>query len=129
MEEKMMIYVSGKMGQKRLSRKTVRKFFEAAERLRSYGWEVTDPACKEFQADLRAEMRNTEKDWKRVSDKPFDWYGFALLYAMHALEVCDAIYMLRDWKDSPGATAEHAFATATGKRILYEEEKDLDISK
>ncbi|MBR1787658.1 MAG: DUF4406 domain-containing protein [Bacteroidaceae bacterium] len=41
---------------------------------------------------------------------------------------CDAIYMLKDWRDSPDARAEHAFAKAIGLKILYEEEDYVDMS-
>ena len=36
------------------------------------------------------------------------------------LSQCDAIYMLKDWKDSRGATIEHDFAKYAGKKIIYE---------
>jgi hypothetical protein len=36
---------------------------------------------------------------------------------------CDAIYMLSDWRDSPGATSEHAYAKACQKEIIYENEQ------
>jgi len=34
---------------------------------------------------------------------------------------CDAIYMLKDWRDSEGANAEHELACSLGLQILYEE--------
>ena len=39
----------------------------------------------------------------------------------HVLSTCDAIYMLRGWEESKGATAELAFAMAIGLKILYED--------
>ena len=36
------------------------------------------------------------------------------------LEICDAIYMLKDWVDSKGAKIEFDHADALGKTILYE---------
>jgi Domain of unknown function (DUF4406) len=41
---------------------------------------------------------------------------------LRALLMCDAIYMLRGWKDSKGASLEHHIATELGLEILYEEE-------
>jgi hypothetical protein len=35
---------------------------------------------------------------------------------------CDAIFMLKNWKLSKGAKAEHAIAEALNLKILYEEE-------
>ena len=41
-------------------------------------------------------------------------------YAM--LDVCDAIYMLRDWQTSMGARMELQYAADHQKEILYEDE-------
>ena len=38
------------------------------------------------------------------------------------LVICDAIYMLRGWQDSKGATAEHAVAKWIGLEIIYQGE-------
>lgn len=115
------VYVSGKMGEKRLSKKTKEKFLRAAERLKADGWKVTNPADDDYQAELRAELRQTERQWKRVSKEPFDWYTYALLYDHHAVAISTAVYMLSDWASSPGARSEHAYATACGKEIIYED--------
>ena len=37
---------------------------------------------------------------------------------------CDAIYMLRGWQDSKGATAEHAVAKWIGLEIIYQGESE-----
>ena len=42
-------------------------------------------------------------------------------YAM--VDVCDAVYMLRDWRDSKGAKLELEYARKLGKEILFEESK------
>ena len=34
---------------------------------------------------------------------------------------CDAIFMLSDYKDSPGARAELAFAQAIGMEVVYQD--------
>lgn len=36
------------------------------------------------------------------------------------LDSCDAIYMLKGWKESAGARYEHSYAKLTGKVIIYE---------
>ncbi len=115
------VYVSGKMGEKRLSKKTKEKFLRAAERLKADGWQVINPADDDYQAELRAELRQTERQWKRVSKEPFDWFTFVLLYDLHAVAISTAVYMLSDWASSPGARSEHAYATACGKEIIYED--------
>ncbi len=35
------------------------------------------------------------------------------------ITVCDALYMLPDWKDSPGARREYDFAIEHAKEIMY----------
>ena len=57
---------------------------------------------------------------RTFKDAEFDWYAWLLLWDMHALALCDAIYMLKDWKESNGATAEYYFAKACGKEIIFE---------
>ena len=50
--------------------------------------------------------------------------GFTYEDLMHmcyaAIDVCDAVYMLKNWKDSEGAQLEHDYAIAAGKEILYQ---------
>lgn len=36
------------------------------------------------------------------------------------IEVCDAIYMLKNWKESNGAQLELKFAKSLKKKIIYE---------
>ena len=40
------------------------------------------------------------------------------------LSSCDAIYMLRGWEQSKGATAEHAVAKWIGLEIIYQGEAE-----
>ena len=37
------------------------------------------------------------------------------------LECCDSIFMLKDWKDSKGATLEYQYAKYCDKNIYFEE--------
>jgi len=47
-------------------------------------------------------------------------YADFLLYDLGFVKFADMVYMLKGWEYSPGATAEHAFARALGKQIMYE---------
>ena len=38
---------------------------------------------------------------------------------LEVLSRCDAIFMIPNWKNSKGATAEHAFAKEHGMKILH----------
>ena len=117
------IYISGKMGEKRLSKATVEKFAKAQEKMLAEGWSVINPANPQFQKEAQIHVSIEEKKWVDLEFGHFDWYSWMLLWDLHYLALCEAIYMLKDWKDSPGATAEHAYAKACGKIIFYEEEE------
>ena len=47
-------------------------------------------------------------------------------YAM--IDVCDAVFMQRDWRNSKGARMEREYATDHRKRIIYEDESTRDDS-
>ena len=44
----------------------------------------------------------------------------AMKICMEALKECTHIYMLKDWKESKGATMEHEWAKENGLEIIYE---------
>lgn len=37
------------------------------------------------------------------------------------IQICDAIYMLSNWQDSPGACHELEYARSLGKPVIYQE--------
>ena len=115
-----MIYISGKIGQDTITPEIREKFRKAEEMLVEYGWVVFSPATEKYQKKLKKEVKIEEKKWKDCEYGEFDWYSWALLYDMHLLALANAIYMLKDWRSSPGARAEHAFAKACKKDIIYE---------
>lgn len=97
MKEK--VYISGKItGYDNYMRK-----FELAEsRLADMGYTVINPAR------INRELpRNT-------------YYDVFMKIALSLLFESDAIYMLDNWEDSPGANAEHALARALRLNIMYE---------
>lgn len=111
------IYISGKIGEEVISEATRQKFAKAEELLEDvFGAEnivVINPAADHIQDALKMHY-----SMKGVNP----WYEETLLYMLHWLESCTAIYMLPDFLDSPGAKAEHAFAIATKKKIFYADE-------
>jgi len=118
---KKVIYISGKMGEKVLSEKTIAKFNAAQKRLEKDGWEVVNPADGQFQREAERVVTMEEARWRNENiEGEFDWYSYILLFDLHIVAPCDAIYMLSDWRDSPGATSEHAYALACHKEIIYE---------
>lgn len=111
------IYISGKIGEEVISEATRQKFAKAEQMLKEvFGEEnvtIINPACDYIQDAIKMHY-----SMKGVNP----WYEETLLYMLHWLETCSAIYMLPDFLDSPGAKAEHAFAIATKKRIIYADE-------
>ena len=51
---------------------------------------------------------------------PYESY---LQISMTMLHHCDAIYMLKGWRSSKGATAERAYAIASSIRVHYDEQR------
>lgn len=111
------IYISGKIGEEVISEATRQKFAKAEELLKDvFGAEIVDvinPAADHIQDALKMHY-----SMKGINP----WYEETLLYMLHWLETCTAIYMLPDFLNSPGAKAEHAFAIATKKKIFYADE-------
>lgn len=93
------VYISGKItGDTQYKA----KFKTAAEYLNAEGYEVINPA----ETVLPNSKLATWEDYMLVS--------FAFL------NKADEIYMLNDWKQSPGACAEYGFAIAKGMKIRQE---------
>lgn len=94
----MVVYIAGKMtGLPDLGRP---KFQAAAKKLRDDGFVVLNPA-------------------ELPDGMPGDRY-MPICLAM--VGVADAVYLLRGWRDSPGATLERNYALYQGKIIVEEEE-------
>lgn len=108
------IYISGKMGEKVLSQATKDKFARAEERLKGTGISIMNPASTSYQEALIAFLAHGHQSRDRDAA--------ILIFDLAVVSRSDAIYMLRDWQDSPGAKAEYYYAKAIGIEILYEEE-------
>lgn len=96
----MKVYISGKMTGLQ-TRQVEKKFQDAVNKLLIEGYIPVNPAVMEYNKGLDYE------DYMHV--------------AIAMLDVCDAIYMLKDWGDSPGARRELRYAIETGKKIMWEE--------
>ena len=94
------IYISGKITG--LSEEEVKNNFAYAENLLFQdGWSVFNP--------LNIDLKGQEKTWPNY-----------MIADLNALVPCDAIFMLTNWFDSPGAKIEHDFAVAMGKKVFYQ---------
>ncbi|WP_252214444.1 DUF4406 domain-containing protein [Clostridium sp. VAP41] len=93
----MKVYIAGKI----TGLKNYKEIFNKAEnKLLSEGNQVMNPA---------------------VLNEGFN-YEVYMPICLTMLEVCDAIYMLSNWKDSKGAKVEHEYAKIQGKKIIYQED-------
>lgn len=117
----MKVYISGKIGEGGISETTRQKFARAEEMLKAKGYEVFNPCDERWQSLLKREYENdsyVKSPW--LTGKFPDLYGYCLLRDLMVLSTKDAVYMLADWRRSPGATAEYHFALATGKKPLFQ---------
>lgn len=99
-------------------------FFKVEEDLTKEGWRVYNPARKDLEDTLDKEAVVTG-DAERAIAEGFD-FREAFLWDTSRIIRSDAIYMLKGWQFSPGATAEHAIAIVMKKHypefeIFYEE--------
>lgn len=96
----MKVYISGKIGEDVLSEATREKFARAEFFLRDRNFDVFNPTTSglgKLAEDL-AKKNGT------------DFYTEIMKLDLEQLKECDAIYMLYDWQDSPGAIREHSDA-------------------
>ena len=109
----MRVYISGKIGEEVISDATRQKFAKAEEMLKAKGYEVFNPTTSGLGvlADAMSKIGGTT------------FYEEILMLDLFELKSdCDAIYMLPDFLESPGAKAEYAFAIATKKQVYYDDE-------
>jgi len=126
----MKVYISGKMGRSidgDIKSKFFKAYFETLEKFNhKSSVEVVNPASDVYQASLRNWLDSYAVS-SLETDQPYNLYVETLLWDFDKIRECDAIYMLKDWTDSPGARAEHAFAKALGLEVMYEE-TPVDVS-
>lgn len=113
----MKIYISGKIGEQNLSEATVLKFGRVQAALEREGHEVINPASPTWQALIKAKWRAYHS-----INGDIPTYKFIMLEDMAALVRCDAICLLPDCAQSPGASAEAMFARACGIAIYRMDE-------
>lgn len=124
----MRVYISGKIGGEVISDATRQKFARAEEILKAKGYQVFNPCDERWQKILRREYEHdnyVRSPW--LTDKFPDFYAYCLLRDLMVLSTKDAILMLDDWADSPGAQSEYHFAKATKKTIFFTKREDAVI--
>ena len=114
----MRVYISGKIGEDFLSMGTIEKFARAKKMLLDSGkfTGVFDPTDTNHQSKLQQDY-----GFWSVLEGIIDRYTYYLKEDLKALALLDAVYMLEDWKKSPGATAEYFKALAMKKQMFFQE--------
>jgi len=101
--KKQSVFISGKISGEKIADCTM-KFGAAQKELEAQGYEVLNPL-------------SLVNDWETPWEKAMD-------ITIKAVEECNAIYMLSDWRKSPGAKLEYKHANYLGRMILYQDEKE-----
>lgn len=101
------IYIAGKVSNEPLAEVTA-KFGQAQKELEAKGYTVINPL-----AVTAAAFDNTDGEDDRWLHMP---WAYAMRLTVAAMMTADEIYMLRDWRTSPGAVIEHELA----ERLKYE---------
>lgn len=86
------------------------KFGYAATKLRKEGHKVISPM------ELGAAFEKDQFDYEDI---------MAVCFA--SIDICDAVYMLEDWHNSPGARREHEYAINSGKEIIYQTAENVKV--
>jgi len=125
----MVIYISGKIGDKGVTDAVRRKFRRAEDFLKKRGFTVINPTDEVINkkiviaAEAHLEVRQKLSQFRGIECRS-DIYDCILMEDMGIISMCDAVYMLEDYKYSPGAMAEYEYAKATKKQILLQRESD-----
>lgn len=96
MEKKKKIYISGSISQ---NENYKQQFTDKQKELEEQGYIVLSPL-----------FISCELEWKEY-----------MKIDLVMIDVCDAVYMMKDWKTSRGAKIEECYAGMRGKEIIYEE--------
>lgn len=99
-------------------------FLTAAKKLREDGWRVYSPAEKDMETFSDPEAQKTGDTALAVAKGTFN-YKEAYMWDIDKVVNGDAIFMLKDWEQSPGARGEHAAAVFCKKQnpdyqIIYQ---------
>lgn len=100
-------------------------FVAATEYWENIGLRVVNPLALDREAGLYVEDLPPDTDWSK--EPP----GFDLRACIDrdvkALSECSAIYLLRGWRDSVGARAEHALAVWLGLHVFVQDESKVAV--
>lgn len=102
----MKFYISGKIGEEKPSKATLAKFRQEENLLREKGHEVFNPTT--------SGLGKHAESLAHAADYDTSFYQEILLLDLVQLSQCDAVSVLPDWHQSPGAKVELMLAAALG---------------
>jgi len=94
-------------------------FFEAADKLREQGHIVFNPAEKDVKKYGEKILKSPSGSIKTIEKRGFSLRDALALDLAWICKKADGVAMLPGWRNSKGATAEHATAQALGLEIIY----------
>ena len=103
------VYISGKIGEEVLTEATREKFAQAERMLRQLGYDVFNPTTSGLG----------EEAMRRAKANGTTFYKEILLLDLEQEKLCDAIILLPDYTQSPGARVEFDYAQAIGLEIKF----------
>lgn len=106
----MKVYISGKIGEEIPSPETIAKFKRAEMKLRSREYEVFNPTTSGLGAHAES----------LACKNGTSFYEEIMFLDLQELKKCDAVLVLPDWRNSPGAKTEVMWAKALKKPIWEE---------
>ena len=122
----MRVYISGKIGENWAGAATREKFAKAEAYLKALGHTIFNPTTSGLGESAEAlrilQVRvHSDGDYAQCymlqHYEMRSWYSGILLLDLDELSWCDAICLLPDWRQSPGARVELAYAQAIGLKI------------
>lgn len=115
----MKVYISGKIGERVISDATRQKFARAEAMLRAKGYEVENPASEDYQMAMNSWIDGLQVGALTLCEE-FNRLHEIMQYDFNHLSMCNAIYMLEDFKESDGAELEFNYAKYIGVSILFQ---------
>ena len=88
----------------------MRRFEVAEDRLTAHGYSVVNPA---------------KVNQMLPADTPYEVY---MKMSLVMLDMCGAIYLMKDWEKSKGANREYGYALGKHMEIIFEDDVELKLT-
>lgn len=123
----MHLYIAGKIGEEVISEATRKKFLKVKHRLEEMGHRVFDPTDPWWQTNLN-NCYETDRWCNTWINETIKKYDYILLRDLAVIATVDAVFMMKDHNESPGASVEEEYARVIKKPLFYEN-SSFDMAK